>query len=187
MEVPPKLYKYQPFNTLTITNLKNNKIFFSRPPDFNDPFDSMVRFVKGTPTKQEYLKFYKIYCDKISQEEKLHPKYLTDGKLNEKFPKLFDKIQKDIIAKRNHNFRFEKGVACFSAKNDDILMWAHYADGHRGFCLEFDTTYAPFNKARKVNYIPDIPQVNILNAMLNKTSPKKNSADDYFQIQLLGI
>lgn len=31
-------------------------------------------------------------------------------------------------------------VLCFSAvqPQDNLLMWAHYADGHRGVCLEFD-------------------------------------------------
>jgi len=28
-------------------------------------------------------------------------------------------------------------VCSFSAKRDDLLMWGHYADSHRGFCIEF--------------------------------------------------
>lgn len=31
------------------------------------------------------------------------------------------------------------GVCCFSRINDSILMWAHYSNSHRGFCLEFVT------------------------------------------------
>jgi len=31
------------------------------------------------------------------------------------------------------NFR----ICCFSSVPDDLLMWGHYADCHRGFCLEF--------------------------------------------------
>ena len=30
------------------------------------------------------------------------------------------------------------GILCFSEHCDDILMWSHYSDGHKGFCLEFD-------------------------------------------------
>ncbi len=30
------------------------------------------------------------------------------------------------------------GVFCVAERPDDLLMWAHYADGHRGFVLEFD-------------------------------------------------
>lgn len=31
------------------------------------------------------------------------------------------------------------GVLCFSTSNDSLLMWAHYADSHKGFVLEFET------------------------------------------------
>jgi hypothetical protein len=29
-------------------------------------------------------------------------------------------------------------VLCLSEKQDDILMWSHYADKHKGFVLQFD-------------------------------------------------
>lgn len=29
-------------------------------------------------------------------------------------------------------------IACFSERNDSTLMWGHYADSHRGFCLEYN-------------------------------------------------
>ena len=29
-------------------------------------------------------------------------------------------------------------IACFSEQNDSTLMWGHYADSHKGFCLEYD-------------------------------------------------
>jgi hypothetical protein len=29
-------------------------------------------------------------------------------------------------------------VCCFSKNRDEILMWSHYADDHRGLCLEFE-------------------------------------------------
>lgn len=31
-------------------------------------------------------------------------------------------------------------IACFSENNNSPLMWGHYADGHKGFCLEYDFT-----------------------------------------------
>ena len=31
---------------------------------------------------------------------------------------------------------------CMSKVNDDVLMWSHYADNHRGLCLEFDFSEA---------------------------------------------
>lgn len=32
-------------------------------------------------------------------------------------------------------------------------MWAHYANGHRGFCLEFDTSYKPFLETQKIHLV----------------------------------
>lgn len=29
-------------------------------------------------------------------------------------------------------------VSCFGSSNDQLLMWAHYADKHRGACIEFE-------------------------------------------------
>src|ERR1017187_4839121 len=43
-------------------------------------------------------------------------------------------------------------------------MWSHYADHHRGICLEFGTDTSPLKPinplvgARKVDYLPDYPK-----------------------------
>ena len=50
-----------------------------------------------------------------------------------------------------------QGVSCFSATPYSLLMWGHYGDGHRGFCLEFETEkdQALFFKAKPVRYSKD--------------------------------
>lgn len=35
------------------------------------------------------------------------------------------------------------GVVCFSEVDSELLMWSHYADSHRGVCLEFDASERP--------------------------------------------
>ncbi len=37
---------------------------------------------------------------------------------------------------RSINFNNEK-IYCLSSKYDSFLMWSHYCDSHRGFCIEF--------------------------------------------------
>jgi len=44
-------------------------------------------------------------------------------------------------------------VYCLTTKPDSILMWSHYADRHRGICLEFDTANTVFSTALKVEYL----------------------------------
>ena len=38
-----------------------------------------------------------------------------------------------------------QGVLSLSRTNDSLLMWAHYADSHRGFVLGLDETHPFFN------------------------------------------
>jgi hypothetical protein len=60
------------------------------------------------------------------------------------------------------------GVLCFSAVNDSLLMWAHYADCHRGFVLEFDTEDEEFQKLGdlyKVIYSKERPVLVIVNGI----------------------
>lgn len=53
-------------------------------------------------------------------------------------------------------------VACFSETNTSLPMWGHYAQSHRGFCLEYDFRPIVGDCARKCD---DILQCN--NLMLN--------------------
>lgn len=46
-------------------------------------------------------------------------------------------INSNIIDKVGDIFRHHL-VTCFSESNDDTLMWSHYAEGHTGFCVEYD-------------------------------------------------
>lgn len=40
----------------------------------------------------------------------------------------------------------DMGVLCLTRTRTHPLMWAHYADGHRGALLEFDETHPCFNR-----------------------------------------
>ena len=34
------------------------------------------------------------------------------------------------------------GITCFSARNDSMLMWSHYANSHKGVCIGFEIPQA---------------------------------------------
>lgn len=40
------------------------------------------------------------------------------------------------------------GVLCLSRNSNQPLMWAHYAESHRGLMLEFDSAHPAFNRKR---------------------------------------
>src|SRR5262249_18594437 len=51
-------------------------------------------------------------------------------------------------------------ILCLSAVHDNILMWSHYADCHRGAVLEFGPvkeSNSPFLFARPVTYSATVP------------------------------
>lgn len=51
--------------------------------------------------------------------------------------------------KRKANQKF--GLVCLSARFDDPVQWAHYADSHRGICLGFEVTAPDLIKVEYIN------------------------------------
>ena len=58
--VPPKLYKYQSYNVQTLDNLKNRQIWFSKPVQFNDPFDCHINYDVELMKDHEWNKIYSL-------------------------------------------------------------------------------------------------------------------------------
>ncbi|HVO75515.1 MAG TPA: DUF2971 domain-containing protein [Ignavibacteriaceae bacterium] len=66
----------------------------------------------------------------------------------------------------NEEFKDEQskfGVCCFSETNLSILMWSHYADNHKGVCIEFEFPENSPEKfdLSKVNYCNEFPKFTI--------------------------
>ncbi|WP_413165965.1 DUF2971 domain-containing protein [Aeromonas salmonicida] len=53
---------------------------------------------------------------------------------------------------------------CVSSNPTSNLMWSHYANSHKGFCIEFKSKFMP---AEKVIYQDEIPKLNIIDIFLS--------------------
>lgn len=53
-----------------------------------------------------------------------------------------------IIPKLKEIINSRFAISCFSTSPDNILMWSHYANKHRGFCVEYD-----FSKMKAQNIL----------------------------------
>lgn len=157
---PTVLYKYCAFNEHTERIFTRNEIYFHLPGEFKDPFDSKLRLISNG-TKQEknrYLceQYQKKYPERSKREILAAvDKIVTEG--NDKT------ILKETLEKSGELFRKKFGICCFTEKRDNILMWAHYAKDHTGFCLEFDTSnefIAP--RILKIDYEVIWPELNVL-------------------------
>ena len=51
-----------------------------------------------------------------------------------------------------------KRIYCLTPNPASTRMWSHYAENHRGICLEFNVTNALFGRACQVTYRPDYPR-----------------------------
>jgi hypothetical protein len=45
-------------------------------------------------------------------------------------------------------------------------MWGHYGNAHKGVCLGFDASYAPFSTAKPINYSSERPAIPLTESTL---------------------
>jgi hypothetical protein len=146
------LYKYYPVydfdnldNEYAIKNVLNNHVTFSTRSNFNDIFDSKIDF--QLPHKQELKRTYS----------------LLKGSDKREFKKIFLGVDgKNIFAgfKERVNKKFDSYLFfCLTDKADNNLMWSHYANSHKGFCIEWDSEEA---NAEPVIYQDTIATFNLL-------------------------
>lgn len=129
--VPNKLYKYRSFKSFFNSNLYEGLIYMASPKDFNDPFDSAphmdIKEVWRRTGRHAFLRQHQIDINIEDEDSTLLQNYRNE------------------IIKFTHE---EMRVSCFAENCDSLLMWAHYADSHKGYCIEYDTKLMPVNKRR---------------------------------------
>ncbi len=158
---PDYLYKYGRFGKHTKGIFAQNQIYFSCPEEFNDPFDSKVRYTyEGT--RQERKRFL---CGRLKKMLKSESKKQIFRRVKEIMRERKDvKELEQVLKETTNRIRRALGIFSLTEKRDNILMWAHYAENHEGFCLEFDANNAFFQKALPVNYSTRLPVLNVMQA-----------------------
>jgi hypothetical protein len=159
MSVPARLYKYQPFGAQTLENLKERNLWFSAAARFNDPYDCALTIFKTELGQDDLRAAFDYLASATGERESLSARFMVNGQFTDEFRRVVIGGSKNAIEDRARVQLHERGVACLTATNTDLLMWAHYADGHRGFCLEFDCAWEPFSTARQVRYTNDFPRL----------------------------
>lgn len=135
-------YKYRPINEHTYSLLINNELYFNHPDNFNDPFDCKLDcFHKGT--RDEWITFFTQRGTHPVEANNIIKGYLKKGIMKQKNDGiLLDTTKKNNLALyKDANGALDVGnkvrPCCFSELNNDILLWSHYAQDHRGVCLIF--------------------------------------------------
>jgi hypothetical protein len=151
-----RLYRYQRFDSkqhpIDRERLEDllvgNRIYFYSPNRLNDPYDCKIQFRIKDATKQMWLDFFKKAhrrkSSDISEEDLDRMAEIEYRKTPHKTPEgraKWRQFTQDLLQPELDRM----GLLCMSKKDDSILMWSYYADGHKGFCLIFDETVAKTN------------------------------------------
>jgi hypothetical protein len=150
-QMPRYLYKYWSTSSV-IRFLGNHKIMFSQYTDFNDPFECAANIDANNSAIEwaDYLASQGVRADEIHH---IVSHILADRKEAAKTIK--DAVHTTII---------NSGIFCMTPKPDNLLMWVHYADQHKGACIKFDllSDIATFNFPKSVDYSDDYYSYNYL-------------------------
>ncbi|MFA7404855.1 MAG: DUF2971 domain-containing protein [Pelobacteraceae bacterium] len=137
-----KLYRYRSVTDMSIAGIEANEFFFASPSGFNDPFDCKNLFTFHGARNSDWRIFLSNYLINkephlTEQERKQAVEKVIRAGEHRSREKITEQgaIWSEILEKQSRRL----GIVCLSEKPDDILMWAHYGDSHRGFCLEFDS------------------------------------------------
>lgn len=155
---PPRetLYKYRPDTGRAIRDFRLQRLYFSPPRDFNDPYDCLTPPSLPDLTEEQFNPLREAY-------KKTHGEYPSEGIS----PEMFVNFGNECLKRMHELMREYIGVACFSEAKDILPMWSHYANDGRGFCLAFDTRHSEmFAGARiiRVEYSQHIPNIDVYQA-----------------------
>ena len=176
--LPKFLYRYERLPLpeektpiYSIENLRAHAVYFKKPAELDDPFDCALAIERKEPSDDEALRYFHSIYERQNEatRDTLDQKYL-DEHHNPNVTAIKAMIRrtgKEFYEKYRQIMLTQRGVVCFSETYESISMWAHYANGHRGFCLEFDTSCPLFERVMPIDYpsddrIPSFTLVEIL-------------------------
>jgi hypothetical protein len=138
--LPSTFYKYRRWDDkYHRRSITLDTIFFSSARRFNDPFDCYLPVPRyDLLTDDEHYKKYVYHLRKQSprlSEEELYREatvWLNKGLM--RVPEYLEKAARHLEESKYNEF----GIFSLSEVKDNILLWSHYSDSHKGFCIGYD-------------------------------------------------
>ena len=118
------LYSFRKANDYTLADLMNNQITVCNASEMNDPFDSLANLL-STP---------EILSQLCENRDHINPQSIAY-----KFFRI-----RSFVANRN---TFEDDDSILS----NMLMWSHYTDSHKGFCVKYELSRDFYEKSDITN------------------------------------
>lgn len=154
-------FRYRPYSELSVKEVLYHEIFFASVEESDDPYEGFL-FVRFEPNYDQWMKllryvwnqkfadtnadvFARFFCGKglISLQDLKSLDFNSLCELKDNDCKSNIKMLRNAID--CYSFR-KKYFACFSRDCCIDLMWSHYADKHKGFCLIFKPDVRRYSK-----------------------------------------
>tara|TARA_R110002126_G_scaffold141936_1_gene287143 strand:+ start:7903 stop:8817 length:915 start_codon:yes stop_codon:yes gene_type:complete len=163
-EVSRKLYKFSGPTEYALQNLENGVLFCQHYSAYNDPFEFWSNIYEGIPDpKSEPERFLAAAAAWGFPAASVH-ELMTEQAFSENVEEYFDECQH--YAPPFGAMRQGIRIACFGSEPDNLLMWSHYGDGLRGFCIVLDESLianaSPQGYSLEVAYLEAPPTVDRL-------------------------
>lgn len=135
------VYKYRALDRNSISILVDRQLHFSSPENLNDPHDCHVEISAALLASLCSIDISTVPPDRVR------------GLLTAKA-----ELERDENAIRRKLLRDKarRGICSMSFAPDSPLMWAHYADDHRGFCLGF-RPYLVLERKKDLDHVLHYP------------------------------
>jgi hypothetical protein len=136
------------------------ELYFAHPYELNDPFECRPRFISSSET-----------TDPALLKAKLRTYLKNQGLSRAQIRMLPQRPPEEVARVLGEAYRLPDGeqrnvqMFCMTTTRDHPLLWAHYANGHRGACVHLDQHYIPFPAALPVHYETDYPVIPILDEL----------------------
>lgn len=158
--MPDKVYKYRPFGVNTLRAITEAEVFYAKPSTFNDPLDCDPTIDVDIDRPHLERLLYRMIIKRTNEDEARreigrlryysseYGDYRTDPKVESYLMRtLASAIKRELDLELG-----DEGVLSLSATWKSGLMWSHYADEHRGICIEYDTRDQGHPRLKAVDY-----------------------------------
>lgn len=186
--IPKSLFKYRAIDEYSIKNFENDVAWFNIAAEFNDPYDCVLTtgdFVGNNATallKDTILDMKRDLNIEVTKEELARLENMGFKEMSKLFVdfcrknlgKEVEDLAKETILRiqeegkrntqvMNETMQISAKICCFSEIKDSILMWSHYANNHKGFCIEYDFKKEGINPALTDRLQPVLYEENLFN------------------------
>ncbi|MEI2830053.1 DUF2971 domain-containing protein [Pseudomonas mosselii] len=160
---PRSLYKYRRVNEYSLGNLSGGSLYLAVANTFNDPYDSAVNFDPlfgetyagslsdsigvSLERRVEILNSPDPLRAVLEEIFKMSGQSVESAQLDvfhNVMSERHEAMKAEMVVGMNERIRSSYKICSLTERLDSLPLWAHYADNHQGFAMEYDFKSLPF-------------------------------------------